>query len=120
MKFIELITILFLLSIFGFFISGNINAYQKLSKKNYALKNEISACKFISESFRNTCDGNGFDSLYIWQKNCAAMWNLKYIGWCDAKDFLPIPKEYNKKLLYGKWIGPDWEGEVYWEVANEK
>ena len=118
MRYLEILIILFLLSFSGMFIFGTIKTYKDLSDKNAAIKSEKDACNFISESFKNTCEGKGFESLYKWQKCCSAIWDLKYIAWCDAKDFLPIPKEYDKKVLYGTWIGKNWEGEVYCEVEK--
>ena len=120
MKYIELIVVMFLLSSFGLFLSSFIKTYKNFYDKNCEIQNETSACMFISESFKNTCDGHGFLSLNEWQKKCKSMWNLDYIAWCDAKDFLPISQEYDKKILYGKWIGKNCEGEVFWEVENEK
>lgn len=120
MKYIDLILMFFLISTFFIFISSSGKIYEKLFDKNFSIENETCACRFISESFKNTCDGNGFENLNQWQKTCREMWNLKYIAWCDARDFLPIPNEYDKKVLYGKWIGNNWEGEIYWELKNEK
>lgn len=118
MRYMELLVIMFLLSTFGIFVTSTIGIYKRLFTENAKILDETSACLFISQSFKNTCDGTGFDSLYQWQKSCKSMWNLKYIAWCDARDFLPIPGEYEKKVLYGKWIGENWEGEVYWEVEK--
>lgn len=120
MKYLDLLIILFLLSSISIIISGSAKTYKNLYDKNIKVKDDTEACRFISESFKNTCDGKGFESLYQWQKVCKALWDLKYIGWCDAKDFLPISKEYDKKIIYGKWIGNTGEGEVYWEIKNGK
>lgn len=119
MRYTDFIAIIFIVSAFLLCFSGTLKTYEKLYKKNSEIIDETSACYFISESFKETCDGRGFKSLCQWQKSCKDMWNLKYIAWCNAKDFLPVPPEYGKKILYGKWIGEKWEGEVYWEVENE-
>lgn len=69
---------------------------------------------FISESFRKTCRGEGFDSLNEWQIVCKALWQLEYIGWGNAEDFMIVDYSFNEcPLIYGKWQGRIMEGEVF-------
>ena len=75
---------------------------------------KATANRFISESFRKTCNGNGFESLNEWQITCRAMWKLDYIGWADARDFMEVSYAVSEKnLMYGKWNGSVADGEVY-------
>lgn len=75
---------------------------------------KTSAEFFISESFRKTCRGEGFDSLNKWQVVCREMWNLEYIGWGNAEDFMQVDYSHNDRaLMYGTWQSDFIEGEVY-------
>ena len=69
--------------------------------------------KFISESFENACQGKGFDSLIQWQKTCRAMWNLNYIGWSKASDFMIVNDKNDSVLMYGTWKSESYNGEIY-------
>ncbi len=70
---------------------------------------------YVSESFRNACEKKDFSSLIEWQKLCKKNWQLEYIGWGEAIDFLNNENLFSEKtkLMYGKWIGTLCEGEVY-------
>lgn len=90
-------------------IQNCIKTKNKLEEEKW--KNE--SFQFISESFRKTCCGEGFPSLNEWQKNCKTMWNLEYIGWANAEDFMEVQNPEKGKLFYGTWVGPYGRGEVY-------
>jgi len=94
--------------------------YLRIKKDNFDLQRKIDSSKFISESFRNTCRGVGFTSLNQWQKVCKDLWNLDYIGWSNASEFMVIDESVNGTLLYGKWYNNLLEGEVYSRVKNEE
>lgn len=115
MKYVDVIIFIFLLSIFSVSFSNGIRILKNLSQLNNEYIERKSANKFIFESFKNTCDGKGFDSLIQWQKSCKAMWNLNYIGWSDVRDFSILPNSVTKNILYGNWVGDDFSGEVYWD-----
>lgn len=102
------------------FVSGasGFHSVKELSLAGENKKNEYLSTRFISESFRKTCKGNGFKDLNQWQKTCRSLWNLDYIGWCSAEDFMVDPSPESGELLYGKWIGSCGEGEVYERCAS--
>ena len=106
-----LFSILLCSSLFLLIESG---IYTGLKLDNYCKKiqriNDMNF--FIYSSFKNTCNGNGFSSLEEWQKNCNAMWNLSYIGFCPADDFMNYENN-NQKIMYGMWIFEDEKKEVY-------
>lgn len=114
MKFTEIVVIF---GIFSFFILNLFDGFlicKKLSETMGEVKNTCEAEKFITESFKKTCKGEGFNSLNEWQVTCRAMFSLDYIGWSNADDFMEVDYEFSKnKLFYGKWIGSGWDGEVY-------
>ena len=89
----------------------------ELSKKVIEAEKKADCVYFVSESFRNTCRGNGFDSLLEWQKSCQMMFGLDYIGYGKADAFLAEEtggeNESDSVLYYGSWIGKYGEGEVY-------
>lgn len=78
--------------------------YQRKSLESY---------RFITESFRKTCNGEGFNSLNEWQQKCGSLWELEYIGWANANEFLEVENKESGELFYGRWIGPFGNGEVY-------
>lgn len=83
-------------------------------QKSEQLRHSYSAKRFIAESFRNTCGGRGFDSLEEWQLTCRQLFNLEYIAWCPADEFM-IDEE-SSVLMYGKWIGKDNDKKISGEV----
>lgn len=123
MKLINVVVfyVLYLL-ILGSLVSGGV-AYGKLYKKCETEKQKYECIRFVSESFRKTCDGSGFSNLNEWQKVCKAFWNLEYIGWAPTTEFLSDVdnKDSNvnyENVMYGKWISDFCEGEVYSKVNS--
>ena len=95
---------------------------RKLEEKRNELRKNALCCRFVSESFRNTCNGYGFDSLMEWKKCCMAMWNLDYIGFLEPDSFVSVNEKENKSensslseenLFYGVWILASRRYEVY-------
>ena len=82
------------------------------------IRKKIECDWFISESFRYACESENSYSLIEWQKMCSNIWQLDYIGWGNASDFLNNDNLIytNTKLLYGKWISSFGEGEVYCRI----
>lgn len=113
MKFYNLLLCMIVISISGFMSNSIINKYEELLEKKNEIQIKVNSTIFISESFRNTCEGKGFSNLNEWQKTCKAMWNLKYIGWGNAEDFFNGNDTDNSILLYGKWISEYGDWEVY-------
>ena len=73
-------------------------------KKAFSSRHAFTAKKFIAESFRNTCEGKGFENLEQWQVCCRAIFKLEYIGWCQAQDFMIDDFAGGGELMYGKWV----------------
>lgn len=113
MKYSELLIILFLVSAFSIILANGFKQHIKLTSECKKYKDKAEASLFISESFRKTCGGVGFDSLVEWQKKCKAMWNLDYIGWANAKEFMFVKDDLDGQLLYGTWHSDNLKGEVY-------
>ena len=115
MKYTDLLVFIFLLFIFSVGSSSWYKAYSNLKLANEEYIEKINSNVFISKSFRNTCQGKGFSTLYQWQKCCKAMWNLKYIGWSDTNDIMIRGDHFKGLALYGTWKGQNYQGEVYWK-----
>lgn len=114
MKFTDAVLVLVIFCSLVISAECGVKSLYKLNEKANQYRRKTDAQKFISESFRKTCKGEGFKSLNEWQITCRSMWKLDYIGWCDASDFIEVSYAYSeKKLMYGKWNGNWTEGEVY-------
>lgn len=114
MKFLDVMIFLFVFSIFCVLFSGELNLYFELVNKNNEYIEKKTEYEFISTSFRNSCQGKGFKSLYQWQKVCKDLFNLEYIGWSNADEFMILSDEIKNPVLYGNWRSKEHEGEVYW------
>jgi len=87
---------------------------EKLNRKCNSLENEINANSFINRSFINTCYGKGYKDLNEWQVSCRKIYNLEYIAWCNAEDFMDVSYEKcDDALFYGIWKSDVGKGEVY-------
>lgn len=118
MRYIELLIMLTVISVFSIGFQKFLKIDSNLNERNKEINKKTNACRFISESFKNTCEKKGFKDLYQWQKVCKEMWNLEYIGWSNSdkeNSFIS-----NKKIMYGNWVGNDFTGEVYWEDSNSE
>jgi len=74
-------------------------------------RSQAVCCRFVAESFRNTCKERGFSTLNEWQKSCRELWKLEYISWCKADSFMKVNNSESKEpLFYGRWI---YKGKVY-------
>ena len=58
-----------------------------------------SAKKFISQSFRNTCSGKGFENLEQWRLSCSALFSLEEISYEAETDFA------QGELMHAVWTG---------------
>lgn len=113
MRFFDLIIFIFFLSIGVYSAEYEFSSYNKCNEKNNYLKDKVDSYSFIYDSFITTCNGNGFSSLNEWQIKCREMWNLEYIGWTEAEDFMQVQESEKGQLLFGTWVGPFGKGEVY-------
>lgn len=113
----RLADVVVLLVLLGILFTGGMNCARTIQKYNEEItvyRRKASADYFIAESFRKTCRGEGFENLNKWQSCCRAMWNLEYIAWADASDFMIVDYDLNDKILmYGEWDGKETSGEVY-------
>ena len=77
-----------------------------LQKKTAQTFKEYYAKVFISQSFKNTCEGKGFENFEEWQKACYALYKIDSMEWSESDDF-----------VYGRWTGSAeierCSGEVY-------
>lgn len=108
MKFTEVVIVY--LFLFSLLIGAtcSLKTIFRINEQSYIYRRKATADYFISESFRKTCYGNGFENLNEWQMTCRALWNLEYIGWADAEEFMEVDYSLSgKKLMYGKWLRKD-------------
>lgn len=110
MRYMELLLICFFISICSVLFSNGIRIYINLENENEYYINQNNSCYFISKSFKNACEGKGFNSLYQWQNVCKSLWNLEYIGWATE----------NEKYVYGLWYSDEVKGEVYWRIPDNE
>lgn len=119
-------TILVFLTFAGF-ISVSVKDYvfslKSLDAKVKYYQKDFAAKKFIAESFRNACNKKGFKDLEEWQLTCRDIYDLDYIGWCEAREFMIDEACETGVLMYGKWEGKkgmeDCGGEVYCRIKKE-
>lgn len=119
MNFIQIISSFTILSLLFISINGGIRLCEKNERKILEKKNQLQCEKFISESFKQTCNGKGFQNLNQWQETCRAMWNLEYIGWSDAQDFMIVPDNPDFNLMCGIWKSKNSIGEVFSKKDKE-
>jgi len=114
MNFTEILCVMFLVLLLGSSVSKEIQLCTRFNENLLVMNKKIDSQEFISESFKNTCNGKGFSSLNQWQITCRSMFQLDYIGWSDASDFLDVDySNSGKTLYYGKWNGNLCSGEIY-------
>jgi len=116
MRFTDILVVMVLMVFADISVCCGFNTYFKITETVEKKREELNSTHFISESFRNCCQGKGFDNLIQWQKNCKALWNLEYISWSKAEMFMEDNHKEKGELLYGAWNGDEGQGEVYWRV----
>ena len=113
----SLYKLLLILGMLGLLLASNLDNFiqlGQLSNKCEEIKERTLTQKFIAESFKNTCQKKGFVSLNEWQITCREMFNLDYIAWSDAEDFMKVSYDNSDcKLMYGRWVSSSCQGEVY-------
>lgn len=119
MRFSTLIVLLFFLGIIGISIHQAAWCSKELGAREQSLRQCFRAKKFIAQSFKETCDRKGFETLEEWQLTCRSMFDLEYIAWCPAEEFLVVQnEEYTDRLMYATWKGNSalkaCSGEVYY------
>lgn len=119
MRYFDILIFISILSIGVYSADYEFSAYRKINEKNIYIKEKIDSYMFISESFKNTCNGFGFESLSEWQSECKNLWQLDYIAWTEADDFMIVKESEKGKLMFGTWVGPFGIGEIYCRSKNE-
>lgn len=115
MKLSDSVLLMFLVAFFYLSLENCMFFGNKIENRCREMKDERNMLVFVSESFRNTCENKGFDSLENWQKSCRAMWNLSYIGFTFADSFMDYDFS-DSKIVYGSWIYKDKNYEVYCRI----
>ena len=118
MRFASLLLFSVFMGLFSFAATSEIKLFGETEKRKLQTQRRYESLSFISESFKNSVRGQGFTSLVQWQKTCKAMFCLDYIAWTEAENFMVVENGKSGKLLYGKWIGPYGEGNVYCRVKE--
>ena len=116
MKFYDCLLALLFFGIISISISSFLFDFKEIESQIDFKKKQVCSQKFIAETFRNTCKGNGFKNLQEWQITCRDMFGLDYIGWSKADEFMIDENAQNySQLYYGKWTDCELEcnGEVY-------
>ena len=85
----------------------------RLENQRMAKKIEAEITKVIWNSFIETCNGNGYADLNEWQKINRKLWNLDYIAWSAAEDFMVVSEESDSALYYGVWESEYSSGDVF-------
>lgn len=124
MRFSTLIVVTIFLGLISVSVHDAMTCIKTLGSRVENTRDCYAAKSFIAESFKNTCEGKGFESLEQWQLCCRAMFKLEYIAWCPAENFMidEAAERGAPKLMYGKWIaGAPFEassGEVFYRSQN--
>jgi hypothetical protein len=114
MKLTDALIILSLLLVFAGGFSWSCKFFYDLDSKYYKLQKKVDSANFVRESFIKTCNGDGYKDLDEWQKNCRKIWQLDYIAWCNAEDFMDVSYENSPSaLFYGCWENENGFYEVY-------
>ena len=89
----------------------SVGQLQKMDLAIEKARNSYYSLQFISESFRKTCKGEGFNSFEEWEQTCSALWQLSEISYETDSDGL---------LICGSWSGPWGNGVVYCNKGESK
>ena len=108
MKFTSLIISFVFYTFFSSAVLQALNGICLLEKRKNAFRNEALCTRFVSESFRKTCAGRGFESLSDWKNSCRALWKLDYIGFREEEN-----------ILCGVWIYASERHEVYFRKKGD-
>ena len=92
----------------------------QLENKKMAKKIETDITKVILDSFIETCNGNGYVDLNEWQRINRKLWNLDYIAWSAAEDFMVVSEDAASMLYYGVWKGSYSSGDVFCSMKLDK
>ncbi len=124
MRFSTLIVMIVFLAVLNISVRDAMFSIKTLDSKVRKAHNCYAAKSFIAQSFKNTCEGKGFDSLEQWQLCCRAMFKLDYIAWSPAENFMIDKAAQNGEsgLMYGRWEGSgmleDCSGQIFYRSSN--
>ena len=85
-----------------------LNGILMIEKRRDFFRKEALSTRFISESFRKTCNEKGFENLSEWKDCCKALWKLDYITFREEE-----------KVLCGVWIYESKRYEVYYRKKED-
>ena len=117
MKLYTVVIAAFFLCIFSTVIRDSVYYAVKFEQSVNQEFLSYSAKKFIAQSFKNTCNGKGFNSFEQWKLVCRTLFELESINYeqtfCDSG---------SEKLMYAKWTGKSklqkCSGEVYVKIQD--
>ena len=92
----------------------------QLDNQRMAKKIEAKITKVVWDSFIETCNGTGYVDLNEWQKANRNLWNLDYIAWGVADDFMVVSEEAGSALYYGVWESEYSSGDVFCRIKLEE
>ena len=113
MRFSDLILLMLLLGFLTTSMAGQFKALGQIETRVERLQTQADSFAFISESFRKTCNGEGFSSLEEWKKSCSVMWPLDYISWQLLDGDAESDAGSSRRIFLGKWTLFGKECEVY-------
>ena len=97
MKLYSAVIIAMFLCIVSISLRQSLFLADSLEKKLLEAFCSYNANKFISQSFKKTCCGYGFENPEKWKQTCSALFSLEDISYGTV--------ENNSRLLYAKWTG---------------
>lgn len=106
MRYIELVCISVILALFSSVFTSMIFQFFRMDKELVEIRKKTESMIFISESFYNSCKGEGFFSLEEWKRVCTSLWSLESID-CE-----PVGGA-GSSLYCARWKGPYGNGEIY-------
>jgi len=109
MRLIETVFLSLGMMVLGSVFVSSVTGLFDLVETKRAIQSKTECLEFISESFRSSCDGIGFENLDRWESANRQLWNLNEIGW-----------KKEGELMYGFWKGPSGEGEVFQRIKNNE
>lgn len=106
MKYIEMLCFSVLLALFSSVFASLIFQFFRMDKELVEIRKKSEAMIFITESFYNSCKGEGFSSFEEWKQVCTSLWNLESI------DYESVGGP-GSGLYRARWDGPYGSGEIY-------
>ena len=114
MRLINIFVSLILFGVISLGFGSGLETCRKLDQRYFSLSKNKTSKEFVTKSFINTCKGKGFSDLNEWQLVCRELFNIEYIAWANANDFMDVSMaNTNEDLFYGAWTLNGEINEVY-------